>query len=154
MEWGGLMATTFRADIRAGMVTAVEAFITAQPTLLLAVHKSRPTRFTGDIPFAYVDLLTETARHDSGLRDRVLSPSIVVVSRPLDNDAQVDAWDVLVDLLADHFTSYSQFAAVTIWDRWTITDESEEIQSSDGSTRTYPAVRFTFANVSISEGRN
>lgn len=148
------MPTTFRTDIRAGMVTAVQAFITAHPTLLLAVHKSRPTRFSGDIPFAYIDLLSETATHTAGTRERVLSPSVVVVSRPLDNDQQVDAWDVLVDLLADHFTDYAQFAPITIWSNWSVTDESEEIQSADGPTRVYPAVRFTFDSVSVREGRS
>ncbi len=146
------MATTFRTDIRAGMVTVVQAFITAHPTLLAAVHTSRPTRFSGAMPFAYIDLLTETASHTAGTRERVLAPSVVVVGRPLDNETATAAWDILVDLLADHFTDNPQFTANTIWDTWTLTEESEEIQSGDG-VRTVPAVRFTFNTVSIREGR-
>ena len=147
------MPTTFRTDIRAGLVTAVQAFIAANPTLLLAVHKARPTSFSGDMPFAYVDLLAESATHTAGTRERVLSPSVVVVARPLDNDTQVDGWDVLVDKLADHFTDYAQIAPNTIWDAWSVTDESEEISTAPDSVRVFPAVRFTFTNVSIREGR-
>lgn len=147
------MATTFRADIRAGMVTAVQAFITANPTLLYAVHTARPTTFAGDMPFAYIDLLTERATHSSGIRTRELRPSIVVVARPLDNAQQVVAWDILVDKLADHFTSYAHLAPSTVWDRWTVTEDTEKIQTAPESVRIFPSVRFTFENVSIGEGR-
>lgn len=147
------MATTFRTDIRAGMLAVVQSFATANPTMLAKVHKVRPTTFAGDIPFAYIDLTRETASHTAGTRERVLSPSVVVVAAPLDNDTQVAAWDTLVDALADHFTDNPQFTANTIWDVWTVTDESEEIESREG-TRTFPAVRFTFGNVSIREGRS
>jgi hypothetical protein len=148
------MTTTFRADVRAGMVAAVQAFITANPTLLRKVHTSRPTNFAGDIPFAYIDLLAETATHTEGTRERVMAPSVVIVSRPLDNETQVAAWDVLVDLLADHFTSYPQFTANSIWDRWTLTEEGEEVQTAPDSIRVFPTVRFTFDNVSLREGRS
>lgn len=148
------MATTFRTDLRAGMVTATNAFVTAHPTLLVKVYTARPTSFNVPMPFAYIDLLTETATHTAGTRERVMAPSVVVVSRPLDNDEQVAAWDVLVDLLADHFTDYPQFTGNTIWDRWTLTEEGEEIQTTPDSVRVFPTVRFTFENVSIREGRS
>lgn len=147
------MATTFRTDSRAGLVAATQAFVTANPTLLRAVHPARPTSFSGDMPFAYIDLLSETATHTAGTRERVLSPSVVVVARPLENAQQVAAWDVLVDALADHFTSYPQFTSGSIWDRWTVTEEGEEIES-EGGVRTFPSVRFTFENVSLREGRS
>ena len=147
------MADTFRADIRAGLVTATQAFVTAQPTLLNKCYPARPTSFNVPMPFAYVDLLGETATHDSGLRQRTLAPSVVFVGRPFDNEEQVAAWDILVDLLADHFTDYAHIVANTIWDRWNITDGSEDIQTNDG-VRVFPSVRFTFDNVSSTRGRS
>ena len=148
------MATTFRADVRAGLVTATQAFITANPTLLRRVFTTRPTSFNTDMPFAYIDLLAETATHTAGTRERVMAPSVVIVSRPLENEQQLAAWDVLVDALADHFTSYPQFTTSSIWDRWTLTEEGEEIQTAPDSIRTFPTVRFTFDNVSLREGRS
>lgn len=149
------MATTFRADTRAGIVTAAQAFVTANPTLLRAVHAAKPTRYSGDIPFGYVELLSESIAHTSGTRIRTLSPSFVVVGRPLENDQSADEFDALVDLLVDHFTDYAHISPNTVWDAMTVTDESEEIQTApEGASRTYPAVRFTFGNVSAMEGRS
>lgn len=147
------MATTFRADTRAGLVTMGEAFVAANPTMLRKMHAVRPTSFAGDIPFAYAELLAEAATHTAGTRERVLSPSIVLVGRPLDNEQSVSEFDALVDAFADHATSYAQFSANSIWDQWTVTDESEEVQTAPDSVRTYPTVRFTFTNVSLREGR-
>jgi hypothetical protein len=147
------MTTTFRTDTRAGIVTAVQAFITANPTLLRAVHSEKPSRYTGDIPFAYVELLTEAIRYDSSLRMRTLSPSCVIVGRPLENGQSIDEFDALVDLLVDWFANYAHLSPNTAWDQMTITDESEEVQTTPDSTRIYPAVRFTFGNVSAREGR-
>ena len=148
------MASTFRVDTRAGIVTAAQAFQTANPTLLYAVHTARPTRYTGDIPFGYVELLGERVRHTQGTRIRELSPSFVVVGRPLENAQSTTEWDALVDLLVDHFTDYAHLSSNTIWDQMTLSDESEEIASADGSTRIYPQVRFSFGNVSAMEGRS
>ena len=146
------MPTTFRADTRAGLVTAVQAFITAQPTMLHVVYTSRPSTFSGDTPFAYVDLLGETIAHDSGTRTRTMQPSVVVVGRPTENAQQTADWDLLVDALVDHFTDYAHISPNTIWDAMTVTDDSEEVQSEQG-VRTFPAVRFQFGNVSAMEGR-
>lgn len=146
------MPTTFRADTRAGLVTATQAFITANPTMLYVVHTSRPSSFAGDMPFAYVDLLGEDIRHTSGTRIRTMQPSVVVVSRPSENAQQTAAWDLLVDALVDHFTDYAHISPNTIWDEMTVTDEGEEVQSEQG-VRTFPAVRFRFGNVSAMEGR-
>lgn len=147
------MATTFRVDTRAGIVTAAQAFATAQPTMLRSVHSARPTKYSGDIPFAYVELLTETIRYDASLRMRVIAPSLVVVGRPLENDQSTDEFDLLVDALIDHFADYAHLSPNTAWDQMSVTDESEEIQTAPDSTRIYPAVRFTFGNVSAREGR-
>jgi hypothetical protein len=148
------MPTTFRTDTRAGIVTAATAFSAANPTMLRAVHAAKPTRYSGDIPFGYVELLTESIAHSSGLRMRTLSPSFVVVGRPLENDQSTGEFDALVDALVDHFTTYAHISPNTVWDEMTVSDESEEIQTADQSERIYPAVRFTFGNVLAREGRS
>lgn len=147
------MATTFRADTRAGLYTALVAFRTAQPSRLSEVYRVRPAHYNVPMPLAWVDLLSESASHTSGTRERVLSPSVVFMGEPIENDEQVTAWDALVDLAADHFTDYAHISANTIWDRWVITDETEEVESA-GQVRLFPIVRFTFQNVSIREGRS
>jgi hypothetical protein len=145
--------TTFRVDTRAGIATAAQAYATANPTQLRAVHPNKPTRYTGDMPFAYVELLSETMRYDSSLRTRVITPSLVVVGRPLENDQSTVEFDELVDELVDHFADYAHLSPNTAWDQMSVTDESEEVETAPGSTRIYPAVRFTFGNVTAREGR-
>ncbi len=147
------MATTFRADTRAGMYAAIVAMKAAHPTVLREVRRIRPSHYNTPLPLAWVDILSESASHSAGTRERVLSPSIVFMGAPIDNDEQATDWDALVDLAADWFTDRPQFAAVSIWDRWTVADESEEVQTAPDQTRTFPIVRFTFTNVSLREGR-
>lgn len=147
------MTTTFRADIRAGMYDALLAFRTAQPSRLSEVYRMRPAHVNVPMPLAWVDILAEEATHTAGTRQRVLSASVVFMGEPIENLEQVTAWDELVDLAADHFTGYPQFSPNTIWDRWTVTDESEEVESA-GQFRVFPIVRFTFQNVSAREGRS
>lgn len=142
------MATTFRADVVAGMTTMMQAFIAAHPTNVAAHFRRKPPSTNNDMPYSYLDLRPETINHVSGLRERVLSPSVVVVFRLTDNAETADLEDTTTDLLVDHFTSYPHIVAGTIWDELTVSEES----APDGDT-TQTAVRFTFGNISIHEGR-
>jgi hypothetical protein len=143
------MATTFRADVASGLVTILEAFKTANPTLLRSVHRARPEGFTGDYPIAFVEARPETIFHTSGIRDRTMTPSVSVVDAGGTNAEMMAAFDTLVDALLDHFTLYPHITSNTVWDRMTVEDYAEEI--GDGLR---PAVRFTFGNLSIQEGRS
>jgi hypothetical protein len=100
--------------------------------------------------------------HDSGLRERVYSGlSVVVVSPMADNRETVARHDVLVDALLDHFTSFPHVIPETspnsprgdIWSDMTISDEDFPVASDDGTVRHFYATRFTFADLSIQEGR-
>jgi hypothetical protein len=142
------MATTFRSDVVTGFGTMMAAFIAAHPTIILRHFRSRPPSSNTDMPFTFLDLRPEAIGHDSGLRQRLMSPSIVAVFRMTDNGETTTLQDAAVDLLVDWFTSYPHIVAGTVWDAMTVSDESLQ----DGETY-FAAVRFTFGNISILEGR-
>jgi hypothetical protein len=142
------MPTTFRSDVAVGILAVLNAFIAAHPTLLLRAYRARPENVTVDMPAAFIDARPESVTHDSQIRTRLMSPSVVVVRAYTDNPETMTAFDTLVDLLVDAFTAQPQFAAGTMWDTFTVADEEYEI-----GEYLYPAVRFTFADVTIMEGR-
>lgn len=138
------MPTTFRQNVVAGLVVILEAYKAANPTLLRRVFDVRPQSPVNDLPYAYVSLRPETITHASGVRVRTMNPSVVVVDALASNGETYDRFDVLVDGLVDQFTSYPHIVANTIWDRMTVAEEDEP---------GHAAVRFTFENVEIIEGR-
>jgi hypothetical protein len=141
------MPTTFRSDIAAGIEAVLVAFRTANPTLLLGVHRARPESYP-DLPAAYIDNRPEAITHSQGVRTRTMQPSVVVVRRITNNAETMAAFDTLVDLLVDAFTAAPQFTADTIWDQLTVADEDAPFGDYD-----FAGVRFTFGDVSIMEGR-
>jgi len=142
------MATTFRSDVVTGFGTMMAAFIAAHPTIILRHFRSRPPSSNTDMPFTFLDLRPEAISHVAGLRERLMNPSIVAVFRLTDNGETTTVQDAAVDLLVDWFTSYPHIVAGTVWDAMTVSDESLQ----DGETY-FAAVRFTFGNISIHEGR-
>lgn len=146
------MASTFRTDITSGLVTILDAFITANPTLLRRSERGRPPSVVGDLPIAWVDRRDESIVHDSGTRTRTMQPSVLVVAPITDNVETVIRFDTLVDLLVDHFTDYPHITSNTIWSSMTVEDES--YSEGDEPVRYFHAVRFSFGNVSIQEGRS
>ena len=143
------MTTTARASVRAGMVTCATAFQVANPTLCRSVFNVRPTRLSGDIPFCFIDILTEDALHTSGTQQRVLEPSFVFVIRPIENSEQVTAADAIVDGFTEFLKDYAHIASNHVWSRHRMTEES--IESADGTV--YPALRFTLLDVTEMTGR-
>lgn len=139
--------TTFRVDLIAGMLSMVDAFMATNPTLLRHRYKVKPASFTTDLPCAYIDLRPEAITFANGLRDRVISPSVVIVDELTDNGETMGRFDVLVDALVDHFTGYPHLVAGTVWDRMSVADEAQ------GTNNQYAGARFTFENVSKAEGR-
>lgn len=140
--------STNRADLVNGINTMMAAFIAAHPTVVKRHFRTIPESFTTDLPCTFLDLRPETISHESGLRQRTMSPSIVAVFDLVTNAQTTDTMDPAVDLLVDHFTTYPHLVAGTVWDAMTVSEESVQGDPS------VIAVRFTFGNVSISEGRN
>lgn len=141
------MATTFRNDIAAGIASTLTAFQTANPDLLRAVYRARPESMP-DLPAAWIDGRSESVGHSEQVRTRTMTVSVVVVRRITNNAEAMAAFDVLVDRLVDAFSAVPQFATGTIWDQMSIADEDAPFGDYD-----FAAVRFTFTNISIMEGR-
>jgi hypothetical protein len=143
------MTTTARASVRAGMVVCATAFATANPTLCRSVLAVRPTRLSGDIPFCFIDILTEDGLHTAGTQQRVLEPSFVFVIRPIENSEQVTQADAIVDGFTEFLKDYAAIATNTVWSRYRMTEES--IEGPDGTV--YPSLRFTLLDVTEMTGR-
>lgn len=142
------MTTTFRADARAGLYTLLTGFAAANPTMLTDVFTVRPEGFTGDYPIGFVDLLNEQVSHTSGVRTRTMTPSVVIVGEYRLNGERVAQFDVIADTFLDYCTATPHIVTGTIWDRMAVEDYDETI-----GEQLRPAVRFTFGNLSIQEGR-
>jgi hypothetical protein len=139
------MADTFRADVVAGLVTIMEAYQTANPTLLRRVFDARPESDVTDLPFAYVAApREESIEWANGVRTRTMNVSIVVVDQLASNAETMARFDVLVDGLIEHISPYYHITPNTIWDRMRVADEDEP---------GHAAVRFTIENVSKAVGR-
>lgn len=144
-----MSTTTARASVRAGMVTCATAYKVANPTHAYAVHEVRPTRLSGDIPFVFVEILREDARHTAGVQQRVLEGSFVFVVRPIENTEQVDLTDAIVDGFTEFLKDYAHISANLVWERMTTTEET--VDFADGTV--YPALRFTLTDITEMTGR-
>jgi hypothetical protein len=77
-----------------------------------------------------------------------MTPAVAVVAEKTLNAEEQARFDLLVDALVDWFTANPHITPGTIWDRMTVEDYDETI-----GEQLRPAVRFTFGNLSIQEGR-
>ena len=146
------MTTTFRADVVAAVVTSLDVFIAANPTLLRRSELARPPSVIGDLPLAFIDGRNERIHWDSQTMDRVMSLEVVVVWPLYDNVETVRLADTLVDQLIDHFNLNSRhFVNDSSWVDMTVADEDYRVET-DQETRHFYAVRFTFT-ISKMEGR-
>lgn len=148
------MTTTFRADARAGLYALLTGFQAANGTLLRSAFPARPEGFTGDYPIGFVDTQPEAVTHTSGVRTRTMSPAIAIVGEYRLNGEHASEFDPIVDAFLDYCTDRPHVVTGTIWDRMTIEDYEETMVTTDGKAYLRPAVRFTFANLSIAEGRS
>jgi hypothetical protein len=145
------MTTTFRYDVVQAAVDSLDAFIATNPALLRRSELVRPPSVVGDLPLAFIDGRAERIHWDAQTMDRVMSLEVVVVWPLFDNVETVRLADNLVDLLVDHFNSYTQLVPNSIWSDMTVGDEDYPVQTAD-EVRHFYAVRFTFT-ISKMEGR-
>lgn len=146
------MVTTFRADVTAAAVDAIDAYIAANPDHVRRSELARPPSVVGDLPLAFVDGRDERIHFDAQTMDRVMDLSVVVVSPLADNVETVARHDVITDGLLDHFNGYIQLVPNSSWTDVTIRDEDYPVTSDDGTVRHFYATRLTFV-VSKMEGR-
>lgn len=140
----------FRELVTAGMVSTLQTFRTANPTLLKGVASARPKSFGNfDLPGAYIGGRDEAVFHDQSIRRRIMAPQIIVVDRVPDNieaQARMDALiDGLQDVLTDGYHSASGFS---------LTQQTavNEIDLADGGTN-YVGNAITISAL-VAEGRD
>lgn len=144
------MTTTFRTAIGDGILAVLDAYKAAHGDQLRRTSRARPANIAGsDLPAAFIDARPENVTHDVGTRTRSMAPSVVIIRRPTDNLEDMAAFDQLVDGLMDAFTAVPQFASGTIWSAVSVADEEYVI-----GEMYFPAVRFSWPNITIQEGRS
>ncbi len=107
--------TTFRQDVRAGIVTTLTTFKTANPTLLRHIWKVRPESFgLGDLPAMTVGNLTEDIATANGIRQRQMSGfTVEITDNVADNTETSNRGDLLVDAIMDFLTAAYHMASGT-----------------------------------------
>lgn len=143
------MATTARRDFKDRIVTVLEAFSTANPSYLRRVYRARPAG-SPDVPYAYIDLVTETIPYTQGTKTRTFEGlSFVIVDKISDNAETALRMDITVDALVTWLSTRPQLDGTTgIWSTLQIADEDAPFGDYD-----YFGVRFRFPDISIQEGR-
>lgn len=138
---------TFRSDMATAIQGVAQTYATANPTLLRHVYRARPADFT-ETPCAYVGNRPESIRHDSGTRQRTMTPQLVVVAPAPDNEEAMDRMDDLADALLDAFTADPHaISATTLIEPIGIEDVEDQV-----GTVSYPGFAITF-RATILEGR-
>jgi len=142
------MATTFRVDFRAGLLDVANTYQAANPTLIATVYGYPPESYA--TPCIYIDKkIEESIVHDAGLRFRVLTGNMVLVTKLISNKQATDEQDVLVDALLDALTADPHAASgQTLIAPVSVTDT--EISAGEGVR--YSAAIITVEG-SIQEGR-
>jgi hypothetical protein len=138
--------STARVDFVAGVSSMMTAYIAANPTLLMRHYRTLPAQFQ-DLPATYLDITSEQIHHAQGLRDRVMSSSIVLVTRLTDSAETTDVHSILVDSLVDWFTSYPHIVAGTVWSDMTVATEAA------GEDNQFLATRFSLPDYTVKEPR-
>lgn len=107
------MPSTFRAQLRAGCKTVLDAVKAANSTKLVHTYDHRPGSFRTPCGFVDNNILEPSIAHTAGLRFRDLVAQVHVVNRVVSNDQAADEQDDLVDLLVDAFTAAPNAASTT-----------------------------------------
>ncbi len=107
--------TTFREDVRAGMISTLSSFKSANPTLLRKVWFVRPESFTtGDLPAMVIGNLTESIATANGIRQRQMDGfTVEIIDRVADNLESSERGDLLVDAIMDFLTAAYHMASGT-----------------------------------------
>jgi hypothetical protein len=139
-----------RAEFVAGLVSVLNTYKTANPTLLRGVYTARPDGVAFEKPAAWVGNRDETTRHDSGIRTRNFPGLTVWVADtfPVDQQTQ-DRMDVLVDGLQDAFTNAPHAGGGNTVIAVTSVSDTEVAMGE----AIYRAAVFTFADANAQEGR-
>lgn len=149
VTWG--LASSFRQAAVAGVRTTLNAFKTANPTLLLQVMGSEPQSFDAvSKPFAYITGRDETMTLGNQLRTRTLAGLGVAVIDVVPNNVEAEArMDILIDGLVDAFT-----AAFHAIDGYSILQPVSVTEFLPAGGSTYIGNRISLASTFKTEGRS
>jgi len=142
------VTTTFRVDFRAGLYSVLTTYQAANPTLLSSIHDYPPESYA--TPCAYVEkTVNERVEHNAGLRYRVVTGTVVLLTKLISNAQATHEQDVLVDGLMDAFSAgFHAASGSSLTQPVSVTDT--EVPGGEGVR--YAAAIFTVEG-SIQEGR-
>jgi hypothetical protein len=101
------VGTGFRQALQNGVAAIVQAFATANPTIIRAVKTVRPPSFeTGELPLFYIGDMSETVATSQGVRQRQFDGFSGFLVDHLGGDPYYsnDRMNFAADVLADLFT--------------------------------------------------
>jgi hypothetical protein len=97
-----MASTTWRTDLAAGLLSLVQAYATANPTLLRAVSRRRPAGVP-ETPYAYIGGRSESLNFTGQIMQRVVDVPVVILDVTPDNMENATRVDALVDALITVF---------------------------------------------------
>lgn len=107
------VGTGFRQAIHAGILSTLQAFQSANPTILRKVWHARPGSFNlGELPCAVLGDFTETITTMNGVRQRIFNGfTVQIVDRAPDAQEADDRMNFLVDAILDPLTAAFHMAS-------------------------------------------
>jgi hypothetical protein len=145
------LGTGFRQALQAGMLSIMQTFAAANPTIIRAVRHTRPRSLTTvELPVFWVGGFNETIETSVGVRTRIMDGfSCFVADRmgePMESDDRINfVVDALTDVFTANYHAASGFSLLT----HTATIDTE---FDEGGT-IFVAVEFQFSVSKLAEGR-
>lgn len=146
--------TTFREDVRNGIVTTLRAFQAANPDLVRQVWSVRPASTTlGDVPALVVGNLAETVSTANGVRQRQMDGfTVELIDVTPDNAEAANRMDLLVDAVMDWLTAaYHAASGTSIVEPIAVLDGADSL-GGEGQNLAYYGQTIQF-RAYVAEGR-
>lgn len=144
------LGSAFRQNVSSGLLTVLQGFSAANPTLLKGIHAARPNSYElVDKPGCFIDGGDETVAYMQGVRTRILTTTVTVFTFVPDTAEAQNGMDVLIDGLLDCFTAaYHAAGGKSLIEATSI----RQVELNDGKGVSYLGYQFPFTN-EIKEGR-
>ena len=145
------VGTGFRQATHDGIVTLVQAFATANPTIIRKVTSTRPrSLLSSELPVFWVGDLSETISTGQGIRTRVLTGfSCFLADRLGEQIESDDRMAFVIDALTDLFTD--NYHAISGRSNLQHIGTSDLEFDENGSR--FVGAEFLFGQSSVAEGR-
>lgn len=98
---------SFRTDVRAGVMSTLNTYAAANPSVLRGVHRARPASLSaGELPCAWIEAIdSPSIVHSMQIRQTNLIVTVTLADVVPDSDEQAVRADTLVDGLEDALTA-------------------------------------------------